>query len=632
MAKRLSTWIGLVLCLVLYQVSPVFGQEVEYDIVKQAIEAQISSDGSVHFYDEQSVEVTYFNGFIFKLDREGYNVRDYRVGIIDPRTSTPVYFEENATGAPETYQVTQTDQFYEFKVYYPTQDSLVRFIFEYTIEGLVTNFNDTAEFNRKVVGTATDESLDVQATILLPGRVQETDNFRAWAHGAPQGQVSLTEIEGKSAVRLEVDNNPANQFVEANIIFPTALTPNNQNRVEVNKKQEIIEREAEQVARDKADYDRRLGRIRFFALLGTLALPVYPLYVFLYYRRNKKALNPHPVQLPDHIYELPEALSPALMATTVYRTTPTTEDLTATILDLVRLGYLDMTEVAKEKRGLFSRGETTTLQFKKGPRYQDQAGLKSHETYALAFVMPEGKDQVNLQELEEWTAKSTKFAKRQNKLWTRFSDNAQVMGERLRGSTREKTSAQALSYLGVVGAFVLTVFLVLFVAATPYSNFIIHILIIGGLAFLANLALVLMTSIRPIMTADQDRRRQSWDGFKKMLSDVGNMQMREIGSLDLWETFLVYAVSLGVADKVVDAMKLQLGSAEVDQMRVGGTFYHHPYLFSRVLHTSVQNTVQSSQPKPTSTGYRGNNAGGFGGGFSGGSSGGSGGGSGSGGF
>ena len=115
-----------------------------------------------------------------------------------------------------------------------------------------------------------------------------------------------------------------------------------------------------------------------------------------------------------------------------------------------------------------------------------------------------------------------------------------------------------------------------------------------------------------------------------MLNDIGNFNMREIGSLELWEEFLVYAISLGVADKVVEAMKMEFKPVELEQMRVGGGFYSNPYILTRGMNQSISNTIGSAQPRTTK--YSGTNTGGFGGGFSGGSSGGSGGGSGAGGF
>ena len=109
------------------------------------------------------------------------------------------------------------------------------------------------------------------------------------------------------------------------------------------------------------------------------------------------------------------------------------------------------------------------------------------------------------------------------------------------------------------------------------------------------------------------------------------MDMREIASLPLWEEFLSYAVSLGVADKVIEAMNMTYGQDELDQLSMPGTFYSNPVYINSMLRQSMADNIASAAPRQTSS-YSGSNTGGFGGGFSGGSSGGSGGGSGAGGF
>ncbi|MBF6626831.1 DUF2207 domain-containing protein [Aerococcaceae bacterium zg-BR9] len=622
-------WLKLLMLLCLFLPISVSAQEPDFDIIKQSILGEISADGSVKFTDKLTYDITYMNGMYFNLDRTGYDVLDYRVGLVDPDTGEVTYFEENGTGNPETFQLTATNENYQFKVFYPTSNKKVTFVVEYTLADLVTNFSDVAEFNRKIVGSHTDDYVDIEAIIVLPGKVQNPNDFRAWAHGAPQGEVSLTEYQGKSAVKLSVPNNPPNQFVEADIIFPTALTPNNKNRRQVNKKSEIMEREAGQVEKDRQAYESSLGWKRFGSGILTLLMPLSSIGVWYYYLSKKRRLNPNPVTLPKHIYELPEDITPAIMATSVFRTRPTTDDLSATIVDLARKGYLTLTEIAKEKRGLFSRGESTTIAIEPGPNYQQTEALQKHEKYALSYVLPNGTP-TTLQALEERAAKSKATAKKQYKLWTSFTNFTEIRGLKLRGSQSEQQFAVAMATMSMIAIPIFTVFNAIILDYTPYNDYLFIIIIIGAICFVASGIARIWMSMRPIRTAEQDIRIQEWTGFKNMLNDIGNFKMREIASLELWEEYLVYAISLGVADRVIEAMKIQFKPVELQQMQVSGGFYNNPYLFTRVMNQSIQNSVHASQPAPVK--YSGTNAGGFGGGFSGGSSGGSGGGSGAGGF
>lgn len=620
-----TLWIALLVVFPLF----VSAQEIDFNIVSEKIHAQISSDGSVRFTEEYLYDVDYMNGAIFMIDRTGYELKDYQVGIKDEQTQDYIMFEESPTGASETFQVSQSSDRYEFKVYYPQQNQKVTFVLEYTLADLVTNFSDTAEFNRKIVGENINDHIDVEALIVLPGKVANKEDFRAWGHGAPQGDVQLIEYDGKSAIQVKVPHNAPNQFVEINSIFPIALTPNNENKREVAKKNEIIERENGQVEQDRETYATQLGWIRLGSMLLAILMPVLPMGLLTYYLGKKKALNPHPVHLPDHIYTLPEDITPALMATSVFRAAPTTEDLTATVVDLARKGYLKLTEIKKERRGLFSRGDQSTVLIEPGANYHAEAALQKHEKYALQYVLPDGKP-ITLQELEELASKDRSLAKKNYNLWTRFVNFTQVRGMQLKGSTKEQSMASTMGIMGLVFIPVFVVIGISLINHTAYQHFIPWIAVIGGISWLMIIIVWMFVLFKPIRTAEQDRRIKEWNGFKNMLNDIGNFNMREIGSLALWEEFLVYAISLGVADKVVEAMKMEFKPVELEQMNVGGGFYSNPYILTRGMNQSINHSVEVSQPKTAK--YSGTNVGGFGGGFSGGSSGGSGGGSGAGGF
>lgn len=612
-----------------------YAQEVEYDILNQRIQAQISSDGSVHFEDHQTFQIDYMNGAQFKLDRTGYEVKDFKVGIIDHNTKEKIYFKEEATGVPQTFQVRQEADMYTFRAYYPSQNTEVTFVFEYTLVGLVTNYRDTAELNRKLVGTETDERLDVEATVILPGKVQNQDDFRAWAHGAPQGQVTLTEIDGKSAVTLTVEDNPPGQFVEADIIFPISLTPNNPNQVDEDRKSAIIERENQQVEADKKAYQARQSAYQIGIVILLILMPIVPSLTFLYYFRKRKQLNPKPAHVPEHVFNLPEEdLTPAVMATSLYRTKPITEDLTATVVDLARRGYIKLTEVKKEKRGIFFKEDTTTILVEPGDKFNRSQGLEKHEQAALKFILPDNQA-LTLQELEEKISKNNKFARKQNGHWTRFSDYTELKGEQIRGSEMENTVMMTLSIIGLIATPLLAIIVGALMSETTWEASIKYVLIYASLVWIGNFGVTILGLLRPLRTYEQDKRIKEWNAFRKMLDDIGNMQMREIGSLALWDEFLVYAISLGVADKVVDAMEVQFKPTELREANFGGGFYTNPYVIHRMMYRSIDHSVKTSNSKMAeyqASRYKGNNSGGFGGGFSGGSSGGSGGFSGSSGF
>lgn len=112
--------------------------------------------------------------------------------------------------------------------------------------------------------------------------------------------------------------------------------------------------------------------------------------------------------------------------------------------------------------------------------------------------------------------------------------------------------------------------------------------------------------------------------FKKMLDDIGQFKMKDVGDLILWEDIMPYAVAFGLSKKVLKQLKIEFAD-ELDAAPV--LFYSGFYSSSS---DSFEHSFERSFSSGVSTGL--SSVSGSSGGFSGGSSGGFGGGSGGGAF
>lgn len=609
--------------------SQVLAQEVSYDLTDVTAEAQIRSDGSLEFQERYSLDVDFMNGVYMLVDYGEGTVTDYKVGVVDQNNGQINYLTESMNGLPGTFRTTDDGQIMRFQVFHPAENESVDFIFEYKIANLITNYLDTAELNRKLIGENISESFNYSARIYLPGLVDNTNDFRAWAYGPGNGQVSLGATETQSFIDIEVVNNPANQFIEVHSIFPTSLTPNNQNLLEKNVKDQIIDEANAQVEADREAYQQQM----LIRGLGALALvifgPLMTLIAGIYYFRHRRKLNPQPANIPEHIYSLPEDITPAIMATSVLRKKPTADDFSATIIDMARKGYLKIEEVEREKRGLFSRKSASTVKISPALEAIDLTDLQKHERYVYEYLMPDNQP-VLLSDIEEAINKSSTFKKQQYRKWTQFSNYVEVVGEKHRNSPKQNGRAQALAVLAVIIAALILAPAILLILDSQFMDFLPYL--IGALIINLIIAFIIMvfTIAKPIRTYEEDRRQKEWKAFANMLENIGNFRMRDIASLPLWEEYLAYAVSLDVADKVIEAMNDQYGADEIaETMHMPMTFYRNPYWINSVMRQSITSSIASVAPKQS---YSGSNRGGFGGGFSSGSSGGSGGGGGFGGF
>lgn len=637
---RILTLLVAILVLWLIPTPQAHAQDVSFTIPKQDIVAEILPNGNVKFTDSQTYDVDYMNGALFTLDYKGYELENYRIGVREANGEM-TYFEEGDSAAQGTYNV--IDRSYsgliDFRVYNRTRDDIVEFVYEYEIAALITNYADTADLNRRF-GT-NDYTTDVTVKIVLPDLVENPEDFRAWGYGAPQGDIQLSQENGKSVVIATIPDRTSSQFVEVQTIFPLTMTPDNQNVVDQPMKEEIIAKSEAQVQRDLEQFEKDKRKNQLF-IIGAMVFPVLVgVYATWYYFSKRKKLNPNPVKLPKHIYELPEDITPALMATAYYRSQPTTDDFSATVMDLARKGYLSLEEIPKEKRGLLGfGGEKTTVLVKRKKNADSIDKLLYHEKRALDYILADGLNEITLEELEEKTKKSTSFQKTQYSKWSQFAQDAHIQGPLISEQPRTtRISSLVLANLSLFAPLITTVVLAYLIFAvdvlqwpvlSQMSNLLIAYLVIVIVTAVWGIVLVILNVSRPIRSAKEDEQRQMWDGFKNMLNDIGNFNMREIASLPLWEAYLVYAISLGVADKVTKAMEMEFTQTELATGHLGGGFYSNPYLMTSMMRHSVSSTVASATPK--SSGSSGSNSGGFGGGFSGGSSGGSGGGTSSGGF
>ena len=110
-------------------------------------------------------------------------------------------------------------------------------------------------------------------------------------------------------------------------------------------------------------------------------------------------------------------------------------------------------------------------------------------------------------------------------------------------------------------------------------------------------------------------------GFKKMLDEIGNFKMRDIGELALWEEIMPYAVALGVSKKVLKQLKLEFAD-ELDDTNLlfWGTFYSDGKDgFASNFSSSFDSGANlNSSASGGSGGFSGGSSGGFGGGSGGG--------------
>ena len=119
-----------------------------------------------------------------------------------------------------------------------------------------------------------------------------------------------------------------------------------------------------------------------------------------------------------------------------------------------------------------------------------------------------------------------------------------------------------------------------------------------------------------------------WQAFKNFLSDYSQLEEAKITSIHLWEQYFVYAIALGVSEKVVKAYKKALDMGIITETDGMSNLAYSPIFnsnFSRSF-SNLNGMVSKTNSRANSTiaSTRRSSSSGGGGGFSSGSSGGGG--------
>ncbi|MGN8156128.1 DUF2207 domain-containing protein [Latilactobacillus sakei] len=610
-------WLALmVLPVLLLLIKPVQAADT-YDISRYHVQVKVQKDGSalveqkMNFDIQDDINGIYLNQNLQTTVGEPKKLVQPQVAV-NGRT-----FQASQSETAGTYLLTDDDQKYRFKLYQPaTEDDRLAVTLKYQLQNLIINYQDTAELNWKVIGDAWDSSLgDVQVTIQLPTTLKQSE-LKSWTHGDLDGQQIVDPAKGR--VTIKMTNNPANQFVESHLIFPTSVTPTNPNRVAKKQRATIIAQEAKQA--EEANQARQAQQRRYW-VLSVIAVVLAPVLLLVVWYRVKRALPRMHYQghAPEHVYDLPDDNGPAVIRYLL--ALPMTEkakeeSLSATILDLVARKNLTI-EVQTPEKQVFRKAKP---QFMLTLLNRNRLSRSEQKLVTWLFDIIGNGQQVSLVEIEKYPKRhSEKVFNQHYRGWQMAVEDEANQSGWLRD--RVFAVATSLNYW-LIGLGTLTVILML--AAL--------IEVVAWWTILPMLIVFLLTGWQrlrlQLWTQHGYEKRGEWLGFKQMLKDISTLDMANVPDVMLWDRYLSFATAFGVADKVVKALKIKLTPEQLQTMPLG-YYYYYGYTgglnigqsFTSALSSSVNSAVSAANPTSVSGGsggFSGGSSGGFGGGSGGG--------------
>lgn len=597
------------------------GAERSLSMKQVDIHAEVLPDASMQVRENLTIDFSgQWNGFFVNIPKDYTEITQVQVS-----EGGKPYEINNGTeyGPPGTFMVKDQGDSLLIDWSIDAQDETRTFTLSYRVINAVLIHKDVAELNRKFIGEANQLSIG-KASVKLklpPGskKYQQGTDIRIWGHGPLEGEVSFS---GPNTVIWQSNHVPPETFIEGRVVMPLALFPNAPDEAKTNRSA------LSTILAEEENWAEQANRRRWIArgeMGGAAAVILASLgSVFLLWRKYGRS---HPVTFDGEYYrELPGDYSPGELSTLWNFKSVKPQDLTATILDLARRKFLRIDQVVVEKDRFLlgpKKEEAYRLTFLPAPepgalRKPEEAALRPHEQELLTYLsdtVAGGRGYLYLHEIEEYAKDHSEGF---YQFWQDWTEGLNLKGEELNFFESGGSMVAKIVIAGIL-MFILAALLL---SRLPILGFA---LIAGGFIVI----LVPLFFKRRSPSGQEDYVK--WKAFRKFLLDFSQMESYEIPSLVIWEHYLVYAVTLGVAKEVIKQLELVFPNMQEGDYRFGyGWYYFGPDLHFAAFNNSLDfisesidqavNTAQAAVAKSSS-------GSGGGGGFSGGSGGGSGGGS-----
>ena len=573
-----------------------------FRIEKLDIEANLQKDGSMVVSEAVTYDIDEINGVYFDIDAKGFGELQY-IQV----------FEDDSTGGfkevdSSNYEVSVSDELYRIKLYSKNHNNRRTFKFVYKLPEAITVYDDVAQFNRKMVGKEWQQGINyITAKVIIPVSASyDNSNILVFGHGPLTGEV---DKEGNTVV-YRLNNYYPGDFLEAHILMePEIFSEYNKSKiVHKDMKQKLLDMEAKLADEANAERDKaRRQPNKFKKLFGKQGLMLGVLvsiwgalmfYIYGIYRRKNRVKN----SVGKYLRELPDDSSPALVGSFMTDSISGNQIL-ATIVDLIRRKILRL-ETSEEKSIITLVGNTEKLSTQERVivdiYINDFGDGKSLDLKSFGFF----------QKVPMSTAR--KFEKWKTIIQSEMNRKDLVF-EGFKGMGKD------LFYKSLCGIILGIKFFGNILEKAMESKMFLIIIIMGVILFIS------LTKAR-YPRKELAEAKDKWQAFKNFLSDYSQLEEAKITSVHLWEQYFVYAVALGVSEKVVKAYKKALDMGVIDQ---GVNKFRTSPIFNTMFNSSFSNlngivSRTNSRASFTIASSRRSSSSGGGGGFGSGSSGGGG--------
>ncbi len=602
----------IIYSLFLFLLFPMVSLAVSYDIEEYYINAEVLENGDVSVEEIFLVDGT-MNGYELNLSTSsskssisasaisnvsvsGANLDSISFDTFAEDFNDFTLVSYASVGDSQKYTVDNTSNGVSIRMYYPINNEKTVFKVSYTLEDVIIMHNGFAEFYWNFFsGELQDEINDLNIRVILPG-VDNSNNFRFWAHGPLSGEVHDYNSNTNNIVIASIDKLDSYGTLDMRITFDDALVNTNLISKHSDETLDDIVAEETEIA-DETNALRREVQTKWnIALFGTIGFYVLLalgfVYIYLKYDKELKSDFNHKYNR-DFIDDYNVEVVDYLMNHNV-----TENALSASIMNLIYKKNIKA-EAIPDKKDSY----TFTL------LNRDNLNETENSLVDFLFTTVGNDNTFTTMALKKYASNATTC---RNFMASYTNWKNKVMSDGQAQNFFEKKR----NYIWI--PFVLLIYSIILLTFISRNNIEMFL---GILTIFFAIIFVIYAIACTKKTKKGIEHFAKWKAFKNFLNDFGNFSIKELPEIVLWEKYLVYATVFGLADKVEKAMNVKITEfSDINNADyIMFTHIHNMHMAS-IISSSMHSAINSSQVSINRANASSSmsSGGGFGGGFSGG--------------
>lgn len=545
--------------------------ESDYSIDQVQIDATVKEDGSLEVAETRTFDFDgSFNGVYWKLPKGQINGNEVSPTILSVRVESQGTTEnlmQDNSGVPNTYSVEDFGSYDRVKLYSPHSDEQAQFTIVYSQSNLATRWSDTSELYWKFVSDGWDvESQKVSCTIHLPVPAGETvvagDNVRAWGHGPLDAQL---ELVGNDVV-FTVPSVGTSEFAEARLSFPASWL-STASQIDQPRLQEILSEEQAWADESNARRAKAKAISLGFTAVGIVGALISLMIGVREWRRYKRTHTP---QFDDKYFrDVPSDDHPAILGMLLHEGELTQECVTASIMRLSDNKSIALDVVEEKKKGFHSLGSKSKayrLRRLKKESPEQKTASKAIDDATLAFLFDDiasktascHDDEESLKNDSLYFNDINKFSKKHPEQYLDLCNKWQKTvtiecNKRSFFKDAHGIHDTRLFLLSIVDGICAAVLLFLcIVDVIVWTHGLLAIVLLGVSAAV----LMYIRNKAQKLSPEALELRAKLHALSRWLCDFTRLEEAIPQDVILWNKLLVMAVVLGVADEVIEQLRV----------------------------------------------------------------------------